>query len=89
MLHSIQESGTASAVKTPSMINVRIEVMEGESIGKALRRLHKCLWKNGVSYEQKKHARRIKPSEARHYKRLIAEIRKRQAAFLRRHQLGY
>jgi ribosomal protein S21 len=81
------KSGTASAVKTHSM-GVRIEVGEGQPLGKVLREFKRMLEREGFRYQWYKHQYRLKPCEERRRERGNKKLHARRAALLKRLELG-
>jgi ribosomal protein S21 len=69
-------------------MGVRIEVRDGETIGKALRRLKKLVSNAGITWELHRHKYRLKPCEERRRKRGIAKVRACIAARNIRWKLG-
>ena len=69
-------------------MGVRIEVGEGEPIGKALRRFKQLVERAGIRYQWGRHRFRLKPCEERRHKRGNKKIRACQAARRKRRELG-
>jgi ribosomal protein S21 len=63
-------------------MGLRIEIAEGEQIGKALRRLKRLA--NSVRLHEARHLHFIKPSEERRHRKNVEKDRKRAATFLER-----
>ena len=69
-------------------MGVRIEVGEGESIGKALRRFKLLCDRAGIRYQLNKHEYRRKPCEERERRRYKAWAKMCRVSYLKRRELG-